>query len=122
MAVVQRFSGRVAMKVSVDKPVAGGVIAHPGGTKAAATVITNKQELIQVVTVATATDSILLPPAIPGHLLGIANEGANAMQVFGQGTDTINNVATATGVSQATLTAAMYFCVVKGNWVRVLSA
>jgi hypothetical protein len=122
MGVVQRFKGRVAMSVSVDKPVISGLVAHVGGGKANATVITNKQELIQIATVATTADSLLLPPAIPGHLLGISNEGANAAQIFGQGTDTINLVATATGVSHPASTSAMYFCAVRGNWVRVLSA
>ena len=50
----------------------------------------------------------MLPPAVvnqgvtnqAGLTVLVINHGANPMQVFGSGTDTINDVAAATGVSQ----------------------
>lgn len=93
-----------------------GVVAFAGGGKASATPITAAN--VVVATVATAADSILLPPALAGARLMIRNSAANAMQVFGQGNDTINAVATATGVSQAATSSALYFCVADGAWFR----
>ena len=96
------------------------ITAHAGGTKAAAYVLT--KAISHVGTCATAADSLLLMPAKAGKVAAIINRGAQAAQVFGQGTDTINDVATATGLSQASNTAAVYFCPVDGAWYRVLSA
>lgn len=97
-----------------------GLTALAGGAKAGATPLT---ELIcQVDTVASGADSVLLPAAIPGSMVAVVNNGANAMQVFGQGTDTINGVATGTGVSQAAGKTALYVCAKTGAWFRNLSA
>lgn len=97
-----------------------GVTAFASGGKANATPVTGAN--IKVSTVATAADSILLPPAKAGLRLAIRNSGAASMQVFGQGIDTINAVATATGVAQANGVSALYFCPVDGEWFRILSA
>src|ERR1700743_1551392 len=82
-----------------------------------------------VTTVATANDSVMLPPAVGGLRVFIRNSaGSNFMQVFGAGIDTINGVATATGVAQAAGLSAVYFCTLgstpatAGKWFRVLSA
>lgn len=96
------------------------VVAHAGGTKAAAFPITSTN--VEVGTVATAADSILLPPSYPGLTIRIVNSGAASMQVFGSGTDTINEVATGTGVAQASGVSAIYFCPTAGKWYRILSA
>lgn len=96
------------------------VIARAGGGKALATPIVNTN--VEVGTVATAADSILLPPAYAGLRVFIANSGVASMQVFGAGTDTINGVATGTGVAQANGVSAIYFCTGPGEWFRVLSA
>lgn len=96
------------------------VVAKAGGTKPLATPIVNTN--VEVGTVATAADSILLPPAYPGLMIRIANTGVASMQVFGSGTDTINSVATGTGVAQGNGTAAAYFCPTPGKWFRILSA
>lgn len=47
---------------------------------------------------------------------------ANSMQVFGSGTDTINDVVTATGVAQAAGKGAWYVDVAAGKWYRSLGA
>jgi hypothetical protein len=100
--------------------VSASVTAHAGGGKTDAVPLTAAINTIG--TVATTADSVLLPPALPGRIIIINNTAANATQVFGQGTDTINAVATATGVSQAGGTSAMYSCGIAGAWRRNLSA
>ena len=56
----------------------------------------------------------------------VANEGAASAQVFGSDADTINGVATATGVAQASGTTALYvlmgYASGAGDWRRILSA
>src|SRR5947199_32565 len=49
----------------------------------------------RVSTVATQGDSVKLPAAAVGLTITVINRGAQAMQVFGAGTDTINGIATA---------------------------
>jgi hypothetical protein len=96
------------------------ITAHAGGTKSAALALKPTCSFHDVTTVATAADSILLPPAKEGEFHFVKNSAAaNAMQVFGQGTDTIDSVATGTGVSQLAGDGVMYYCLVPGNWLRI---
>ena len=78
--------------------VQDGITALAGGGQTGATQIAGQTARIS--TVATAGDSVMLPQAIPGLELLLINKGANAMQVYGYGTDTIDDQASATGVSQ----------------------
>lgn len=104
--------------------VQNNIVAQADGTKANATVLTAAK--CRVATVAGAADSVKLPPGYPGLEITVYNAGANSMQVFGNGNDTINAVATATGVAQAAGVSAIYTCydVVAGVglWGRTLSA
>jgi hypothetical protein len=93
---------------------ADNLTATAGGTQAAALALT--AQVNRVTTVANAADSVLLPASAPGLWVVVVNSGANAMQVFGKGTDTIDGVATATGVSQSAGFAVMYTCVTAGAW------
>lgn len=120
-------TGTVIADGYVTKPmtsnVADNITAFAGGGQANATQLSATNN--NIATVATAADSIKLPLAKPGLVLRIRNSGANSMQVFGSGTDTINGVATATGVAQAAGTSAEYFCIKAapaGTWFRNLSA
>jgi hypothetical protein len=61
---------------------------------------------------------VSLPPSQVGLRIVVINAGANPMQVFGAGTDTINGIATATGVSQSPGTVGTYTCIVAGNWIQ----
>ena len=104
--------------------------AFAGGGQANATLLPNGSNV--VATVATAADSVKLPLSAPGAMITVVNTSANSMQVFGSGTDTINDVATATGVAQAAGKIAIYVCTtggkiapdtpVAGKWYRNLSA
>lgn len=91
-----------------------GVTALAGGGQTGATPLTAMTS--RVTTVATQGDSVALPAALLGFEITVINQGANPMQVFGAGTDTINGIATATGISQGIKTIATYICSVAGNW------
>jgi hypothetical protein len=91
-----------------------GMTALAGGGQTGATQLST--ELGRVATVATAGDSVMLPPALPGLDIIVTNHGANAMQVYGQPGDTINDVATATGVSQMAGSECIYACYGNGKW------
>jgi hypothetical protein len=94
--------------------------AHAGGGQASALALTSM--LNRVTTVATAADSVVLPVATAGLRIDVENAGANAMQVFANGSDTINGTAGATGLSQAIATVAIYRCYVAGAWTRTVGA
>lgn len=96
-----------------------GLTAHAGGTKAAALALNSAVSFHDVATVATAADSILLPPAKEGEFHFVKNSGAAAMQVYGQGNDTVDSVATATGVVQLAGDAVLYVCLLDGNYIRL---
>lgn len=110
------------------------VTAKAGGTGALATPISYGSTRVSVV--ASGSDSILLPPAIPGGICTIYNGGAQTMKVFGQQANQgglaagdqviVNNsvtaAAVATGVDQASATVAIYRCFTVGLWKQMLSA
>ena len=100
------------------------ITAQANGTKANATVLTAAK--CHVAVSAGANDSVILPPGYPGLEVTIFNGGASSIQVFGAGSDTINAIATGTGVTQNNGISAVYTCydVVAGVgiWGRVLSA
>jgi hypothetical protein len=73
-------------------------------------------QISRVTVVATAGDSVMLPPSSAGIDCWLINKSANAMQVFGNGSDTINDQAAATGVSQAPNSAAVYACGGSSKW------
>lgn len=105
-----------------------GIIAHAGGGQANATVLGHG--INNVETVASAADSVQLPLAIPGARCVINNATATSMQVFGNPSnlnnggvgDTIavqgsnSQVATGTGVAQATGVVTEYYCIKMGQW------
>lgn len=91
-----------------------GITAHAGGTKAAATVLTARVNRISVC--ATNGDSLLMPPAMPYTECVIIQDGAANAQVFGAGTDTIDAVATATGVVLSAAKRATFYCTTAGAW------
>jgi hypothetical protein len=90
------------------------ITATAGGGQAAAFQLSAQTSRIS--TVATAGDSVMLPPSAPGLELLLINHGANAMQVFGNGTDTIDDQATTTGVSQMSNSLVIYSCATAGKW------
>ncbi len=106
----QGYSGAL-----VTQSYSNGLTAHAGGTQAAALALPSM--INNVSTVTTAADSVKLPVSAAGlNIVVINSAAANAMQVYGAGTDTINGVATATGVSQSAGTVVVYSCTAAGEW------
>lgn len=98
-----------------------GVTAGAGGTRAAAYPI--KAACTNVTVVVTANDAVVLPIAYPGCECYILNsDAADSLQVFANGSDTINATAGATGIALAAGAAALFKCIVAGNWRRFISA
>lgn len=95
-------------------PAATGITARAGGGQASAAALA--AAINRVTTVATAADSVALPASAAGAWCVIINSGANALQLFGSGADTINGVAAATGVSVAAGKTYLVFCPAAGAW------
>jgi hypothetical protein len=93
------------------------IVAATGATQATAYMMT--AALNRVTTVASSGNSVALPPAHVGKEKWVINDGANAMQVFGNAAlgDTINGIATATGISQPAGTIYQYTCTTVGKWI-----
>jgi hypothetical protein len=94
-------------------PVGSTVTARAGGGQALGTVLTSV--INNVGTVATAADSVVLDPMLPGEMVVVVNAGAASTQVFGTSPATINGVATATGVPLAAGKVGLYFAVSATN-------
>jgi len=86
-----------------------GITATAGGTKAAARLL--KATINQISVCASSSDSVKLPAnPQPGNVVFIANDGAQSTQIFGSNSDTIDAVATATGVPLAAAARSLFFC------------
>lgn len=84
-----------------------GIVAHAGGGNANATPLTGWMNTIT--TVATAADSVMLPPGYAGMEVIVVNNGANSCQVFGfmntaPGDVVTDTIAPATGTPTQGLT------------------
>lgn len=92
------------------------ITAKAGGGQANATQLST--EISRINTVASSGDSVALPLAVPGLTVMVINHGANPMQVYGNAAsgDTINDVATATGVAQMQGSNTIYTCTTTGKW------
>jgi hypothetical protein len=90
------------------------IVAKAGGGQAQATQLNSQTS--RIITVATAGDSVMLPPSAPGLELIVINHGANSMQVYGNGTDTIDDQSASAGVSQMANSMVIFTCVTAGNW------
>jgi hypothetical protein len=91
-----------------------GITATPAGTQATAYQLTRQNS--RITTVASAGDAVRLPRAFAGLEVIIINHGANPSQVFGSGSDTVNDVAGSVGVSQMQNSAVLYLCFSDGAW------
>ena len=93
--------------------------AYAGGGQASALALNKRCAFHEVTVVATAADSVALPPAKVGEAHFVKNSAALAMQVFAPDPDTIDSVATGTGVVQLAGDAVIYICHVQGNYIRL---
>ena len=97
-----------------------GITALAGGGRTGAPVLVLGSN--EVTTVASGADSVVLPVAVPGSVVFVVNATATSMQVFANGSDTINGTAGATGVAQAGNKYALYVAADLGQWYRILTA
>src|SRR5258708_6664777 len=94
---------------------ANALTATASGTQATSAVV--NAQINRFTHVASPKDGCKLPPSVPGMTIFITNSHAsNSIQVFGTSPDTINDVATATGVTQMAGSALAYTCAVAGKW------
>lgn len=112
-------SGGASVVAGIDELIqnfsaATSITAHAAGGQAAAVLLT--ASINRVTVVATSGDSVKLPPGYAGDMVTVINTGVNPCQVYGSGTDTINGVATGTGVSQPINSADTYWCPAVGVW------
>ncbi len=103
-----------ALAAGVLTSGASGLTAHAGGTQAAALALT--AAINSVGTVGTIGDSVRLPTSVAGGICVVVNDAALALQCFGASTDTIDDVATATGVQVPGKSTAVFWCPVAGKW------
>lgn len=101
-----------------------GLTAHASGGQTNALLLTS--QLNVVTTVANANDSLKLPVTAAatstagstvGRFVVVVNTTVTSLQVYGSGTDTINAVATGTGVAVAGGKTAIFFNNAVGTWV-----
>jgi hypothetical protein len=90
------------------------VTATASGTQATSVQLT--AAVTRLSTVATANDGVLAPISSAGKMCVIINDTANAATVFGSGSDTINDVAAATGILLPANTMGILSCPVQGKW------
>lgn len=84
---VDRGKGKAMIGMNLYS-VQANITAHAGGLPASAVPLTAQNCFIS--TVATAGDSVRLPPAQAGMEITVINQTATAPNVFANGTDTIN--------------------------------
>ncbi len=96
------------------EPSQDAIAAFAGGGQAGAIALT--KEMNRITTVASAGDSVKLPVSYGGLTILVENGAVLPMQVFGAGADTINGVATATGVSQMPGSVVLFTCYTAGSW------
>lgn len=115
----QKGTQRSAFQSSIFHGIVPSIItAYAGGGKANAT--PTRSGNVKIETVATAADSVLLPAPRAGDMCWINNAGANAAQLFGAGSSTINGAATGTGVSLAAGKLAFLTAYTAGAWTMVV--
>lgn len=105
--------GRVLIK-AMARRVLDNVVAHAGGGKALATPL--KNGINHVTVCATSGDSLLLPFGRVGDECHVIHDGVALAQIFGFGSDTIDGVPTATGVSLSAGKRCVFTCSAAGAW------
>lgn len=97
-----------------------GITANAGGGQANAVLLT--RSFSRVNTVATAGDSVRLPPAAPGADMAVFNRAANSTNVFPSTGDAIGGGAANAAYALAAGRNARFVCVVAGTWEVMLGA
>lgn len=127
LAVTGAVTGSAAVSVGTVLKLAGietGLTAHAGGTQGAALALSATKSVHNVSTVGTAADSVVLPAATgSGTIHFVKNSAAaNSMQIFGLSSDTIDGVASATGVAIAAGKSRILVDAASAVWLSILGA
>lgn len=98
------------------------ITALAGGGQANAIVVS--AQINRVTTVATAADSVKLPPAVPGQwpIVVVNAAAANSMNVFPSTGDAVNALSANAAFAMAANKTAIFFCAVAGVWNAVVTA
>lgn len=105
----------------LDVSALNGITAAVGGGQTNAVQL--QDSINRVTVVATAADSVKLPPAKQGLVVFVANsDAADAMGVFPFLGDAINALGPNTVLSVAANKGVMFFCPVDGLWISILTA
>jgi hypothetical protein len=91
----------------------GAALVAAGTTRADALALTAQTNRLGTVGAGTG---VILPAAVPGVHIHVFNDGANAAQVYGAGSNTIDGVAGSTGVPLTNTKRAIFFCVSAGAY------
>jgi hypothetical protein len=99
----------------------GAITATAGGGQANGLLLT--RSFSRVSTVATAADSVKLPPAKAGAQMIVFNKAAaNSLNVFPSTGDIINALSANSAYALAVTKGAMFVCTVDGTWDTILTA
>lgn len=79
------------------------------GTDRATALVLSKE--INNITTAAASTGVVLPAGVVGQKITVFNSGANAIKVYGNGSDTIDGTAGSTGVTLTNAKRCAYICV-----------
>lgn len=74
---------------------------------------------INNVSTAAASTGVILPTGVVGMRILVINNGANAIQVYANGSETINGTAGSTGVSLASGSDAEFIFTAANTWISV---
>lgn len=121
LGVAESVPALDGFKLSIETPI----VAAPGGTQAKAIALKPGYGLHLVSTVGSGNDSIAMERLATGsqYVTFIYNgTGSNSMQLFGQGTDTIDAVATGTGVAIAAQRGRILIDIAAGQWISFYGA
>lgn len=105
----------------VDNSALSGITARAGGGQALATLLT--RTINRITTVASANDSVKLPPAKAGMIVYVINAAAaNSMNCFPATGGVINALSPDAAFAIAANKAVIFVCAVDGTWNTNLTA
>lgn len=119
ITLAQTFVNKTLTAPSITgmKQDAATTLTAVGSNRATSLALTNT---INNITSAAASTGVTLPAAVSGNIVVVNNLGANAIQVYGAGSDTIDGVAAATGVPLTNTKRSLYVCVAAATWISLM--
>jgi hypothetical protein len=107
--------------LKVPLGIEDAVTAHAGGGQGSATALSTTAKIHRISTCTTAADSVIFGAvAAINDWHVVRNAGAASLQIYGSGTDTINDVATATGIAIPPGCSALFASTAANKWWATL--